>query len=70
MNNSLSDLNFRVSIRVKICRFIYFLREMVALEKYKFDRSWRHAEYRLDIDFRVLINKLLKNASAKKFLQF
>jgi len=31
---------------------------MVALEKYKFDRSWRHAEYRLDIDVRVLINKL------------
>jgi len=66
----LSDLNFRVLIRVKNLSLYYFLREMVALEKYKFDRSWRHAEYCLDIDFRVLINKLPEMLSQRSFYSF
>ena len=44
---------------------------MVALEKYKFDRSWRHAEYRLDMDFCVLINlKLPEMLAQRSFCSF
>jgi len=70
MNSSLSDLNFRVLIRVKNLSLYLFPTGNGGVEKYKFDRSRRHAEYRLDIDFPVLIDKLPEKPAQISFCSF
>jgi len=71
MNSSLSDLKFRVSMRVKnLSLYLIPTGNGGAGKKYKFDCSWRHAKYRLDIDFRFLINKLPEMLAQRSFRSF